>query len=55
MRFTPLSYGPGFPRYVTEDVEVGGVLVRAGEPVVVDFAPANGGEQSRGCDCRLNG
>ncbi|MGW4210818.1 cytochrome P450 [Lentzea sp. NPDC004789] len=41
MRFTPLSYGPGFPRYATEDVEVGGVLVRAGEPVVVDFAAAN--------------
>jgi cytochrome P450 len=41
MRFTPLSYGPGFPRYATEDVEVGGVLVRAGEPVVVDFAAAD--------------
>jgi cytochrome P450 len=41
MRFVPLSYGPGFPRYATEDVEVGGVLVSAGEPVVVDFASAN--------------
>lgn len=41
MRFTPLSYGPGFPRYATEDIEVGGVLVRAGEPVVVDFAAAD--------------
>jgi cytochrome P450 len=41
MRFVPLTYGPGFPRYATEDVEVGGVLVRAGEPVVVDFASAN--------------
>ncbi|WP_146073640.1 cytochrome P450 [Amycolatopsis sp. CA-126428] len=41
LRFTPLSYGPGFPRYATEDIEVGGVLVRAGEPVVVNFASAN--------------
>lgn len=41
MRFVPLSYGPGFPRYATEDIEIGGVLVRAGEPVVVDFASAN--------------
>lgn len=41
MRFVPLSYGPGFPRYATEDIEVGGVLVRAGEPVVVNFASAN--------------
>ncbi|WP_020638162.1 cytochrome P450 [Amycolatopsis balhimycina] len=41
MRFTPLSYGPGFPRYATEDIEVGGVLVRAGEPVVVNFAAAD--------------
>jgi cytochrome P450 len=41
MRFVPLSYGPGFPRYATEDVEVGGVLVNAGEPVVVDFASAD--------------
>lgn len=41
MRFIPLSYGPGFPRYATEDVEVGGVLVRAGEPVVADYASAN--------------
>jgi cytochrome P450 len=41
MRFTPLTYGPGFPRYATEDMEVGGVLVRAGEPVVIDIASAN--------------
>jgi cytochrome P450 len=41
MRFIPLSYGPGFPRYAKEDVEVGGVLVRAGEPVVADYASAN--------------
>lgn len=40
-RFVPLSHGPGFPRYATEDVEVGGVLVRRGEPVVADFASAN--------------
>jgi cytochrome P450 len=41
LRFTPLGHGPGFPRYATEDVEVGGVLVRAGEPVVVEVASAN--------------
>jgi cytochrome P450 len=40
-RFIPLSHWPGFPRYATEDVEVGGSLVRAGEPVVSDFASAN--------------
>lgn len=40
-RFIPLGHWPGFPRYATEDVEVGGSLVRAGEPVVSDFASAN--------------
>lgn len=41
MRFVPLGSGAGFPRYATEDVEVGGVLVRAGEPVLVSLAAAN--------------
>ncbi|WP_336159273.1 cytochrome P450 [Amycolatopsis sp. VC5-11] len=41
LRFVPLSHWEGFPRYATEDVEVGGSLVRAGEPVVTDFASAN--------------
>ncbi len=41
LRFVPLSGAAGFPRYATEDVEVGGVLVRAGEPVLVSFGAAN--------------
>lgn len=41
LRFVPLGSGAGFPRYATEDVEVGGVLVKAGEPVVVAVGAAN--------------
>ncbi|GAA4553926.1 cytochrome P450 [Amycolatopsis samaneae] len=41
MRFVPLGAGASFPRYATEDVEVGGVLVRAGEPVLVAGGAAN--------------
>ncbi|MEC3979772.1 cytochrome P450 [Amycolatopsis sp. H20-H5] len=41
LRFVPLGAGAGFPRYATEDVEVGGVLVRAGEPVLVAIGAAN--------------
>jgi cytochrome P450 len=41
MRFVPLGAGAGFPRYATEDVRVGDVLVRAGEPVVVAIGAAN--------------
>jgi cytochrome P450 len=41
MRFVPLGNGASFPRYATEDVEVGGVLVRAGEPVMVAVGSAN--------------
>ncbi|MEU5527633.1 cytochrome P450 [Micromonospora chersina] len=41
MRFIPLGATAAFPRYATEDVELGGVLVRAGEPVVVNIAAAN--------------
>jgi len=40
-RFVPLGSGAGFARYATEDVEVGGVLVRAGEPVMVAIGAAN--------------
>jgi cytochrome P450 len=40
-RFVPLGAGAGFPRYATEDVQVGGVLVRAGEPVIVAIGAAN--------------
>jgi cytochrome P450 len=41
LRFVPLGAGAGFPRYATEDVRVGDVLVRAGEPVVVAIGAAN--------------
>jgi cytochrome P450 len=41
LRFVPLGAGGGFPRYATEDIEVGGTLVRAGEPVVVALGAAN--------------
>ncbi|GAB2791794.1 cytochrome P450 [Amycolatopsis magusensis] len=41
LRFVPLGAGAAFPRYATEDVEVGGMLVRAGEPVLVAVGAAN--------------
>ncbi|WNI14332.1 cytochrome P450 [Actinacidiphila sp. ITFR-21] len=41
LRYVPLLNGLTLPRYATEDVELGGVLVRAGEPVVVSQAAAN--------------
>lgn len=41
LRFVPLGAGAGFPRYAVEDVQVGDVLVRAGEPVVVAVGAAN--------------
>ena len=40
-RFVPLIAGANFARYAVEDVEVGGVLVRAGEPVLVSTSAAN--------------
>ncbi|QXE33054.1 cytochrome P450 [Streptomyces sp. GMY02] len=41
LRFVPLGAGAAFPRYATEDIEVGGTLVRAGEPVLVAVGAAN--------------
>ncbi|MDQ0797972.1 cytochrome P450 [Streptomyces sp. B1I3] len=41
LRFVPLGSGASFPRYATQDVEVGGTLVRAGEPVLVAVGAAN--------------
>ncbi|MGZ8178949.1 cytochrome P450 [Williamsia sp. SKLECPSW1] len=41
MRLVPLGVGGGQARYATEDVELSGVVVRAGEPVVVSIAAAN--------------
>ncbi|MCP9963521.1 cytochrome P450 [Streptomyces somaliensis] len=41
LRFVPLGSAAAFPRYATEDIEVGGTLVRAGEPVLVAVGAAN--------------
>ncbi|MYV92519.1 cytochrome P450, partial [Streptomyces sp. SID1034] len=41
LRFVPLGSGAGQARYATEDVEVGGTLVRAGSPVLVATGAAN--------------
>ncbi|MFE1173958.1 cytochrome P450 [Streptomyces sp. NPDC058773] len=41
LRFVPLGSGASPPRYATEDVEVGGTLVRAGTPVLVAVGAAN--------------
>jgi cytochrome P450 len=41
LRYVPLGAGGGFPRYATEDVQVGDVLVRRGEPVIVSIGAAN--------------
>jgi cytochrome P450 len=41
MRFVPLGVGAGIARYALADIEVGGVTVRAGEPVLPAIASAN--------------
>lgn len=41
MRYVPLLVGFTLPRYATEDVKLGGVLIRAGEAVLVATAAAN--------------
>ena len=41
LRFTPLGASAGFPRIATEDVELSGTTVRAGEAVVVSVHAAN--------------
>ena len=41
MRFVPLGIGAAFARYAKEDIEVGGVLVRKGEPVLVSVGAAD--------------
>ena len=41
MRYIPLGVAAAFPRYATEDVELSGVLVRAGEPVLPAVGSAN--------------
>lgn len=41
LRYVPLALGTLLPRYAKEDVELGGVLVKAGEPVVASIGSAN--------------
>ncbi|MFJ9691723.1 cytochrome P450 [Kitasatospora sp. NPDC101183] len=41
LRFIPFRQGVGIARVALEDVEVGGVLIRAGEPVHVSYLTAN--------------
>jgi cytochrome P450 len=41
MRWVPLGAAAAFPRYAKEDVELGGVTVRAGEPVLGALHSAN--------------
>ena len=41
MRYIPLSAGPALPYLATEDVEIGGVLIRAGDAVIASTASAN--------------
>ncbi|MEV4433052.1 cytochrome P450 [Streptomyces sp. NPDC049555] len=45
LRFVPLGMAAASPRYATEDVEVGGTLVRRGEPVLVSVGAANRDEE----------
>jgi biflaviolin synthase len=45
LRFIPHKNGLGQPRIATEDVEVGGVLIRAGEAVYVSYVTANWDEE----------
>lgn len=45
MRYVPLVAGTVFARYATEDIELGGVLVRAGEAVVASLPSANRDER----------
>ncbi|MFJ8650161.1 cytochrome P450 [Streptomyces sp. NPDC093546] len=41
LRFIPHRNGVGLPRVATEDLEVGGVLIRAGEVVYASYLAAN--------------
>jgi cytochrome P450 len=41
LRYIPAGAGSSQPRYALEDVRLGAVTVRAGEPVVVDRSSAN--------------
>ncbi|GGR02914.1 cytochrome P450 [Kitasatospora griseola] len=41
LRFVPFAANGISPRYATEDIQVGDLLVRAGEPVIVDTSAVN--------------
>nr|WP_323847482.1 cytochrome P450 [Allosaccharopolyspora coralli] len=41
LRHVPLGASSVFPRYATEDVDIGGVTVGAGDPVLVSLPAAN--------------
>ncbi|MFC5148250.1 cytochrome P450 [Streptomyces aureoversilis] len=45
LRWIPHKHGVGQPRIATEDVEVGGVLIRQGDFVYVSYVAANWDEQ----------
>ncbi len=45
LRHIPHKHGVGQPRVATEDVEVGGVLIRAGDVVYVSYVAANRDER----------
>lgn len=45
LRWIPHKHGVGQPRIATEDVELGGVLIREGECVYVSYVAANWDEQ----------
>ncbi|WP_027346286.1 cytochrome P450 [Hamadaea tsunoensis] len=45
MRYVPLGTAAAFARYASEDTELGGVLVKAGEPVLGSLGSANRDER----------
>lgn len=49
LRFVPLGASADFARIATEDVEVGGQLIRAGDAVLVEINAANRDDRAFGC------
>ncbi|WP_245633660.1 cytochrome P450 [Amycolatopsis jejuensis] len=49
LRYVPTAVAAAMPRYPAEDVEVGGQVVPAGEPVLVALAAANRDPARYGC------
>ena len=54
LRYTPTVTTAGFTRIATEDLELGGVLVRAGDAVMVHLDVANRDERVFACPERLD-